>query len=141
MSKITFRVETPPSSYDGYGNEEKRKVIVACDSEGYSVPGDSTYHIVEKVSSTGKHVGYTITTTRGRELSPKTKLSAAITAVKRDAQQQFGRLSNPSPPKSKWIPTKAVRFNKDGSVSMRGSRLKGKGIIRKPSGKGPHYSF
>jgi len=42
------------------------------------------------------------------------------------------KTSNPSPPKSKWIPTKAVRFNKDGSVSMRGSRLNPSRLRKNP---------
>ena len=31
--------------------------------------------------------------------------------------------ANPSPPKNKWLPVSAVKFNQNGSVSMRGSRI------------------
>jgi hypothetical protein len=59
----------------------------------------------------------------------------ALQVLSQDAQKFLNsKKSNPSPPKDKWLPVSAVKFNQNGSVSMRGSRLN-------PSRKRKKYPF
>jgi hypothetical protein len=72
-------------------------------------------------AETGYVVEGTLTPTKGFKGVTK----ASLTRAKNYAERQLSKykISNPSPPKNKWLPVSAVKFNQNGSVSMRGSKV------------------
>src|ERR1035437_6178533 len=107
---IKFRTAITPPSGNGTKNG---RVYVALGKDGYSLPGDSTYHV--------HHDGKTFDTqtTRGIHLGNFRSVKSAISAIKRDANSRLKNLANPSVPKGKFIKCKAVKFNKNGSISIK----------------------
>ena len=83
---IKFRTAITPPSGNGTKNG---RVYVALDKGGYSLPGDSTYHV--------HHDGkvFVTSTTRGIHLGNFKAVKTAIVAIKRDANSRL-KLSNPS---------------------------------------------
>lgn len=106
---MKFRIAVTPPSGNGRKNG---RVYVALGKDGYSLPGDSTYHI--------HHDGKTFdaSTTRGIHLGNFRSVATAVKAIKRDAKTRLYTQSNPGVAKGKKISCKAVKFNKNGSVSI-----------------------
>lgn len=128
MAKIGFRVEKSGTDWTG---KKPRYVVVALGAEGYSIPGDSTYHIEPKMDSAGKFVAYMVQTTRGRQVGHTyRKVTNAINVAKRDARRVFaGSLSNPSA--LGWIPAKAVALERDLKGRLKKLHIKVAGVAAK----------